>query len=125
MSIDYSIAEISQRTKLSDHTLRYYEQIGLIGPIFRTKAGYRRYQQKDIEAIEFVKHLRATGMSVADMTRMGELRAQGLHTQATRMQILFNHRNAVRLQINELEANLIAIEDKLASHGWIINTKES
>jgi hypothetical protein len=55
---------------------------------------------------------------------MGELRAQGVQTQPTRMQILFEHRNAVRARIRELEVNVQAIEAKVASHGWTIDTNE-
>ncbi len=120
-----SIKEVAQRTQLSAYTLRYYEQLGLIGPITRTASGHRRYRLRDLEAIDFVKRLRATGMPVADMKRMGELRAQGQKTQPARMKILFDHRNTVRTRIRELVANLTAIESKLTAHGWVIDTKES
>jgi DNA-binding transcriptional MerR regulator len=124
MSDRQSIKEVARLTQLSAYTLRYYEQLGLIGPIVRTATGHRRYQSRDLEAIEFVKRLRATGMPLADMKRMGELRAQGQKTQPARMRILFDHRNAVRARVRELEANLMAIESKLTAHGWVISTKE-
>jgi DNA-binding transcriptional MerR regulator len=119
-----SIQEVARQTQLSAYTLRYYEQLGLIGPVARKNGGHRRYSPQDLEAIAFVQRLRATGMSILDMKRMGELRAQGVQTQAIRMQILFEHRNAVRARIRELDLNVEAIEAKLASHGWIIDTKE-
>lgn len=119
-----SIQEVARQTQLSAYTLRYYEQLGLIGPVARKKSGHRRYSPQDLEAIAFVQRLRATGMSVLEMKRMGELRAQGVQTQPIRMQILFEHRNAVRTRIRELDLNVKAIEAKLASHGWTINTKE-
>jgi DNA-binding transcriptional MerR regulator len=119
-----SIQEVARQTQLSAYTLRYYEQLGLIGPITRKNSGHRRYGPQDLEAIAFVQRLRATGMSVLEMKRMGELRAQGVQTQAVRMQILFEHRNAVRARIHELELNVQAIEAKLASHGWSIDTNE-
>jgi DNA-binding transcriptional MerR regulator len=113
-----TITEVAQLTHLSAYTLRYYEDLGLIGPIARTANGHRQYQQQDLDAIAFVKRLRATGMPIADMKRMGELRARGPKTSPERMKILADHRNTVRKQIRELEANLQAIEDKLNSHGW-------
>jgi DNA-binding transcriptional MerR regulator len=124
MPDNQSIKEVARLTELSAYTLRYYEQLGLIGPIVRTVAGHRRFQSRDLEAIDFVKRLRATGMPLVDMKRMGELRALGQKTQPARMQILFDHRNAVRARVRELEANLMAIETKLATHGWVVDTKE-
>ncbi|MFY1051974.1 MerR family DNA-binding transcriptional regulator [Ectopseudomonas khazarica] len=38
-----SIDEVARRTGLTAHTLRYYERIGLIGPVGRTASGQRRY----------------------------------------------------------------------------------
>jgi DNA-binding transcriptional MerR regulator len=118
-----SIQDVARQTQLSAYTLRYYEQLGLIGPIARGSGGHRRYSPQDLEAIAFVQRLRATGMSVLNMKRMGELRAQGVQTQSTRMQILFEHRNVVRARMRELDLNVQAIEAKLASHGWTIDTK--
>jgi DNA-binding transcriptional MerR regulator len=120
----FAINETSRLTGLSAYALRYYEQIGLIGPISRTTTGHRRFQELDLIAIDFVLRLKATGMPLADMKRMGQLRSQGQHTQQARMQILFDHRNVVRFRMQQLEANLTAIEAKLSAHGWTINTKE-
>jgi DNA-binding transcriptional MerR regulator len=125
MASQYSIAEIAAHTRLTVHTLRYYERLGLIGPVGRTKSGHRSYQSHDLEALAFVLALRATGMPVSDMRRMGALRAAGAHTQAARLELLFEHRNRVRSHMRELEKNLEAIERKLSAHGWDIDTKGS
>jgi DNA-binding transcriptional MerR regulator len=119
-----TITQVAKLTHLSAYTLRYYEELGPIGPVTRAASGYRQYQQQDLDAIAFVKRLRVTGMPIADMKRMGELRAKGSRTAPERMQILADHRDTVRTQIRELEANLEAIEDKLSSHGWPKKVKE-
>ena len=40
-----TIAEVSQKFGLSPDTLRYYERIGLIPPVPRTKGGIRDYDE--------------------------------------------------------------------------------
>ena len=40
-----TIAEVSRKYDISADTLRYYERIGLIPPVPRTKSGIRDYDQ--------------------------------------------------------------------------------
>ena len=41
------IAEVSKKFDLSQDTLRYYERIGLIPSVNRTKSGIRDYREED------------------------------------------------------------------------------
>ena len=47
---ELTIQEAATQTGLSEHTLRYYERIGLISPISRAPNGHRRYHEEDIGA---------------------------------------------------------------------------
>lgn len=42
-----TIAEVGKKYGLSADTLRYYERIGLIPPVHRTKSGIRDYLEED------------------------------------------------------------------------------
>ena len=53
-----TIAEVSEKYGLSTDTLRYYERIGLLAPVPRTKGGIRDYGQIDCLAVEFIKCMR-------------------------------------------------------------------
>jgi DNA-binding transcriptional MerR regulator len=57
-----TIQQVAEITGLSEHTLRYYEKIGLIHPINRADNGHRRYSPDDTGWIDFLNKLRATGM---------------------------------------------------------------
>lgn len=59
-----TIQQVAAATGLTEHTLRYYERIGLIHPIVRAGSGHRRYCERDIWWIEFLMKLRNTGMSI-------------------------------------------------------------
>ena len=52
--MEYSIGEFSKLTGLGIHTLRYYEQEGLIAPE-RNSSNRRCYSDKDLTWIEFIK----------------------------------------------------------------------
>ena len=50
-----TIKEASKLTGVSIDNLRYYERIGLIPPVPRTKSGIRDYDEISIRWIEFIK----------------------------------------------------------------------
>ncbi len=54
----HSIAEASELTGLSTHTLRYYERAGLmLDPVDRASSSHRRYSQSDINWVTFLTKL--------------------------------------------------------------------
>jgi len=77
MDSPLSIDEVSRRTGLTAHTLRYYERIGLIAPVTRAAGGQRRYAAADLDWIAFLLRLRETRMPVARMQEFATLRSQG------------------------------------------------
>ncbi|WP_458117388.1 MerR family transcriptional regulator [Bacillus sp. PK3-130] len=87
----FTIQQIAKMTKLSAHTLRYYEKIGLLNEVSRDANGYRKYTESDISWINFLIRLRITGMSVADMKRFSDLRNQGESTVSKRLELLELH----------------------------------
>jgi DNA-binding transcriptional MerR regulator len=96
-TVSLSIAEAAEASGLSAHTLRYYEQIGLIAPIDR-RSGARRYSDVDMRWLEFLVRLRATGMSMRDMQRYAQLLRKGntAGSLAERQALLEEH--AARLE---------------------------
>jgi MerR family transcriptional regulator, copper efflux regulator len=64
----FTIQDVSRRSGLSEPTLRYYEQVGLIGPVDRDENnGHRRYGAEDLHTLEALACLRAVGMGIEDM----------------------------------------------------------
>lgn len=49
---------------MSTDTLRYYERIGLLPPVPRNAAGIRNYDEYFVNFINFIKKLKASGMSL-------------------------------------------------------------
>jgi DNA-binding transcriptional MerR regulator len=114
MSKALTIGEVAGMIGVSTHTLRYYEQAGLIRPVGRTQAGHRLYSPADLDWLQFVMRLKATGMPIAGMQAFAVLRAEGQSTVGERRDMLVAHRDAVLSRIAELQSNLGAIIDKIA-----------
>ncbi|MGB7337249.1 MAG: MerR family transcriptional regulator [Phototrophicaceae bacterium] len=109
----YTTKEISEHTDLPIPTLRYYEQIGLLDPVERADNGHRRYTERDVLRIEFLKRVRATGMSIREMQYYVDLFRQGDHTLNERLDILQVHRQAIMAQMATLEETVAFLDMKI------------
>ncbi|MFF3210904.1 MerR family transcriptional regulator [Streptomyces sp. NPDC002886] len=112
----YTISEVEARTGLTQHTLRWYERIGLMPHVDRSHSGQRRFTDKDLEWLGFVGKLRTTGMSVADMVRYAELVREGPHTADDRRELLERTRDEVRTRIAELTDALAVLDYKIDTY---------
>jgi DNA-binding transcriptional MerR regulator len=111
----YTVSEVSAQTGLSAHTLRWYEQVGLLDPVHRG-----RYSEDDLGRLGFLLKLRSTGMPVRDMIRFVELsRLENDAGVAEKLQILVDHRERVLAQINALQEDLKIIEFKIDIYSGI------
>ncbi len=111
--MDYSIGEFSEIIGLGIHTLRYYEHEGLITPV-RNSSNRRRYSERDIAWIDFIKRLKATGMPIKEIKRYAVLRAEGNATLSERMEILIQHRQSLREQVRQLQEHEAKLDEKIA-----------
>jgi len=111
-----TVREAAEATGLGEHTLRYYERIGLLDPVGRASNGHRRYAAEDLAWIEFLNRLRATGMPIRAMRRYADLRRAGPATAPERREMLEAHGRAVRARMEELGRNLVVIEAKVRAY---------
>ena len=109
----YSIQDVSKKTGLSAHTLRYYEKEGLISGVDRTRGGFRQYSDEDLEALGLICCLKKTGMPLQEIARFVELTRQGDQTLKERVQLLQTHRDNVKILMEEMQAHLEKVTWKL------------
>lgn len=108
--------EASARTGLSLDTLRYYESVGILGPVRREVGGRRSYSEGDLAWLDVVKCLRASGMGIADLRRFVDV----LRGQASRpvdpVEMLRQHRERLLEHIEQIRAGLAVLDDKIAHY---------
>ncbi|MER7986253.1 MerR family transcriptional regulator [Streptomyces noursei] len=109
----YTIGEVAAHTGLKAHTLRWYEQIGMMPQVERSHTGQRLFRNRDLDWLAFVTKLRLTGMPVADMVRFAELVHGGEATYGARRAILQQSRQEVAARIAELQDTLAVLDAKI------------
>ncbi len=108
-----TIAEVSRACSIPVDTLRYYERIGLLPPVNRSKSGFRDYTDSDRQWVSFIKCMRAAGIPVEALIDYVALFQQGDTTREARRQLLVEQREALRGRVEELQKTLDYLTEKI------------
>ena len=120
----WSTGEAAAKCGLSQHTLRWYERIGLLGTIERGGDGRRRFSDSDLDWLSVLIKLRATGMPVRDMQRYAELVRSGAG-QAERIELLKKHRDEVRRALAAQRECLKLLDTKIGHYSSCLSAPQT
>lgn len=82
------IGELSQRTNLSTHTIRYYEKLGLIKAAKKDVSGHRAYSNRDVELVNWIACLKNSGMTLDNIQQyIHAFNEDDAHTMTTMLQL--------------------------------------
>ncbi|GAA2310902.1 MerR family transcriptional regulator [Streptomyces kunmingensis] len=111
----FTIQDVARRSGLTEPTLRYYEDVGLIGPVDRDESsGHRRYHERDLDELQALACLRAVGMSIEDMRTYQSNRTRGPAAAAEQRDLLLRHADRVEAEIAAQHARLAYLREKAA-----------
>jgi MerR family transcriptional regulator, aldehyde-responsive regulator len=111
----FTVQQAAQLTGLSEHTLRYYERVGLLPPVRRQDSSrHRRYSVGDISIIETLACLRAAGLPLDQMRRYMGLIPQGRSAASQQRQLLEGHQAVLQERLRGMQWNLDYIQRKIA-----------
>jgi len=69
----YRIGEVAERVGITTRTIRYYEELGLLGCSERTKGSHRTYTEADVTRLQELIRLRdLLGLSLDELTMLAE-----------------------------------------------------
>ncbi len=120
-----TIAEVSRQYNVPVDTLRYYERIGLLPPVNRSKSGFRDYTEGDCQWVSFIKCMRSAGIPVEALIDYVTLFQQGDATREARRQILVEQRELLQARVEEQQRTLDYLSRKIQSYDqWNPGTEE-
>jgi DNA-binding transcriptional MerR regulator len=115
-----TITEVAGKYGLSTDTLRYYERIGLIPAVRRSKSGKRDYSETDCQWVQTIKCMRSVGITIESLIEYVRLFQQGDQTRQQRKQILQEQRDLLAQRITESQEILEKLEAKIAVYDTVI-----
>src|SRR5438046_10096807 len=66
----YRIGELAAQVGMTERTIRYYEELGLLDSVKRLEGGTRVYTDDDIRRLKFIRKLKVLGLSLQEMTEL-------------------------------------------------------
>ena len=111
-----TIAEVSKKYDISQDTLRYYERIGLIPPVPRTKSGIRNYDEASCGWVELMKSMRKAGVQIEALIEYVDLFQQGDATLEARKNILVDQRDQLISRMEEMQESLDRLNQKIENY---------
>ena len=117
-----TISEVREKYELSQDTLRYYERIGAIPPVHRTKGGVRDYTEVDTGWIELVKCMRSAGLSVEALVQYVRLTQEGDSTLLERRELLNEQREQLMGQLEAIRMAKERLDYKISRYDEALKT---
>lgn len=114
------IGEVAKRSGLSVKTIRYYEEIGLLGPtVERSESGYRLFEPQALNRLAFIRRAQSLGLSLIEIAKILEVHDQGelpcgevkQHLE-TRLETLSEQIEALEILQSELKGILSGWQDQ-------------
>lgn len=119
-----TIKEVCERYHISADTLRYYEKVGVIPKVPRTKSGIRNYGEPELKWVENALCMRNAGVPVEIIIEYVSLYQQGNETFAARRDLLKKAQEAIIQQIKRYQDELERLEYKIARYEDAVRTGE-
>lgn len=105
---------LARRLDCNIETVRYYENIGIIGPTDRTASGHRLYSQTDIDRLRFALRLRDLGFTLDEVRSLLAMVDRGDYSCGQIADIAETHRYSIRRKIDDLQRLERSLADLIA-----------
>ena len=117
-----TIKEVCEKYGITADTLRYYEKVGVIPTVGRTKGGKRDYSEQDISWVENAICMRNAGLPVEMLIEYVRLFQEGDGTFQERRDLLAEAREEILGQIGKYQATLDKLNYKISRYDEALRT---
>ncbi len=118
----YAIGEISRLVDLSQRTIRYYEEIGLLHSIRRIENGKRVYTDNDVRRLKFINRLKVLGLSLAEMVELEKIYRKQRNNREILPKLL-QILDERAMQIDDRVAQLVALKREIREYQQRLRNK--
>lgn len=118
-----TISKVSEKYNLTQDTIRYYEKIGLLPKIPRTKSGVRDFDEEACKWVEFIKCMRNAGMSIESLIEYVSLFKKGNETLEARKNLLLEQKLNLLKKQEEMNNTIKRLDYKIKIYDEIMQGK--
>ena len=110
------ISELSKRTNLKAHTIRFYEKEGLLPPRYvqRRKNNYREYAEEAVNRLLLIKEGQLAGFTIAELRELTTADESGTATDERQVILIERKLRSIDRKIGRLESFKAYLTKKLA-----------
>ncbi|MBA2395570.1 MAG: MerR family DNA-binding transcriptional regulator [Ktedonobacteraceae bacterium] len=107
-----TIGQLARLTGIAAKNIRYYESIGLLPSPERTRNGYRRYNQADVNRLTLLRRLRLLGVPLGELSPLlnGASNARCIEVLQDLHPLVAGRLAALDQEIAELEQLRVQVE---------------
>jgi MerR family mercuric resistance operon transcriptional regulator len=103
MKTTYTIGQLASAAGIPTSTVRHYERRGILRPVSRTAHNYRKYDDRSLSRLQFIRAAQDTGFSLDDIESLLALRDGDAEACGDVRQIISDRLTAIREQIDQLQ----------------------
>lgn len=103
----YRIGELASRVGLTERTIRYYEELGLLESVKRLDGGVRVYTDDDVRRLRYIRKLKTLGLTLQEMHELEKMYQDHRSNRTVLprlMELLDAHLETLNERMNELGA---------------------
>ena len=116
-----SIKETAEALHVSEHTIRFYSDKGLIPNLDRSQHNHRLFDEKSLNWLRGVINLRQSGMSIDSVKHYVDLCLIGDATIPQRLDIILEQKRLAEERLLEAQANVDYLSRKVELYQKTLN----
>ncbi|MCR5024514.1 MAG: MerR family transcriptional regulator [Lachnospiraceae bacterium] len=120
----YTVKEVAELLGVSVHTVRYYDDRGLIPGTKRNSTNQRLFDDMGVEWLFVSRTLMKTGLSLKDVKHYIELYQQGDSTLTERYELMQKQKEKTLQKMEELKLRLAVLDRKIDHYGKLLEGEE-
>ena len=116
----YRIGELAALFGVTDRTIRYYEELGLLDPAGRQDGAHRKYPARNIIYLKRVQQLKDYGLALAEIRELFDLARRDRSGEAVRKRLASKYRE----KLEEARRRRSVLDEYIADLGWHVEQLE-
>ncbi len=120
MEKTYRIGELAALFGVTDRTIRYYEELGLLEPAGRQGGAHRKYPARNAIRLKRIQQLKDYGLTLAEIRELFDLARRDRSGDAVRRRLAEKYRE----KLAEAERRRKALDEYISDLGWHVEQLE-